>query len=259
MKPLIKWVGGKTRLLPTITALLPDDIENITEVFSGGLALSASLDIPVTALDYNAELIEMYTVVRDTPWALLGELHLLKNTEEDYYKIRAWDREEGYSTLSPQKRAARFIYLNKIGFNGLYRVNKSGYFNSPWCRNANREVFSTQTVLDFHLKIQGWEFSAQSFEYLDITDSFYYLDPPYVPVSTTANFTGYTAGGFGDAEQVKVRDLCNKINALGQKFMVSNSNSPRVRELYKDYNITEVSISRGMNNEKVAELLITNY
>ena len=259
MKPLIKWVGGKTRLLPTITALLPDDIENITEVFSGGLALSSSLDIPVRALDYNAELIEMYTIVRDTPWALLGELHLLKNTEEDYYKIREWDRQPNYKELSPQKRAARFIYLNKIGFNGLYRVNKSGYFNSPWCRNAKREVFNADALLKFHLKIQGWEFTAQSFEALDITEGFYYLDPPYVPVSTTANFTGYTADGFGDVEQVKVRDLCNRINALGQKFMVSNSNSPRVRELYKDYKITEVAISRGMNNEKVTELLITNY
>ena len=259
MKPLIKWVGGKTRLLPTIKALLPDDIERITEVFSGGLALSVSLDIKVRALDYNAELIEMYTCVRDIPNLVIEELAGLNNTEEDYYKIRAWDRLIGYPDFSPQKRAARFIYLNKVGFNGLYRVNKSGYFNSPWCRNANREVFNAETLLSFSAQIQDWTFSAQSFEELNISGGFYYLDPPYVPVSTTANFTGYTADGFGDVEQVKVRDLCHKINALGHKFMVSNSNSPRVRELYKDYKITEVIISRGMNNESVGELLITNY
>jgi DNA adenine methylase len=256
LKPVLKWVGGKRQLFDDILPLLPSAPKVYVEPFLGGAAVLLGMQ-PKHAIvnDYNAELINVYRVVRDEPDKLLDILreHSEKNTSEYYYKIRGLDRTEGFSALDPVVRAARIIYLNKTCFNGLYRVNSLGQINSPYGRYKNPNIINEVGIRALSRYLQG-DIDIRCGDYADCLidlpkGSFVYLDPPYMPLNTTSSFTGYTEGGFSYDEQVRLRDECLKLREQGIRFIQSNSDCPEIRSLYKDFEIKTVQAKRAINSK----------
>lgn len=255
VKPILKWVGGKRQLLDDILPLLPRTPKLYVEPFvGGGAVLLAQQPQHARVNDYNAELINVYTVVRDSPDDLLELLreHDAKNTSEHYYEVRALDREPGFEDTDPVVRAARIIYLNKTCFNGLYRVNSAGQINSPYGRYKNPNIVNEPGIRALSRYLQG-DIDLRCGDYADaLVDlpkgSFVYLDPPYMPLSQTSAFTGYTEGGFNYDEQVRLRDECAKLREQGIHFVESNSDCEAIRELYADFEIKTVQAKRAINS-----------
>ena len=255
VKPILKWVGGKRQLLDDILPLLPRTPKLYVEPFvGGGAVLLAQQPQHARVNDYNAELINVYTVVRDSPDDLLELLreHDAKNTSEHYYEVRALDREPGFEDTDPVVRAARIIYLNKTCFNGLYRVNSAGQINSPYGRYKNPNIVNEPGIRALSRYLQG-DIDLRCGDYADaLVDlpkgSFVYLDPPYMPLSQTSAFTGYTEGGFNYDEQVRLRDECVKLREQGIRFVESNSDCEAIRELYADFEIKTVQAKRAINS-----------
>ena len=269
--PVLKWAGGKRKLLQDIINHIPDIFSVYYEPFLGGGAVFFSLQ-PSTAVvnDINGELINVYTAIRDNVEELIEDLKRHKNEKDYFYKIRAKDRDKDeYNKLSSIKKASRIIYLNKTCYNGLFRVNQQGEFNAPFGRYKKPNIVNEKVLRkasDFFNK-GNIIFKCGDFE--EATkgikkDDFVYFDPPYDPVSDSANFTGYDRGGFGKAEQERLKNLCDKLNKKGAKFLLSNSATEFIIDLYKDYNITIVQASRAINSKgdkrgKVDEVLVKNY
>ena len=268
--PFLKWAGGKRQLMPEIRKMLPKGVTNhpYYEPFIGGGALFFEL-LPKRAVinDYNEELINVYTVIRDNPSELDLKRH--KNTAEYFYKIRAIDRQPLFSNLTRIERASRIIYLNKTYYNGLYRVNNAGEFNSPFGRYKNPNIVNEPVIKAVSKYLNSSQIQISSCDYALIlkdapTDSFVYLDPPYHPVSEGSSFTGYVQGGWDEGEQLRLRDVCNRLSERGIKFILSNSASDFIREIYSDYNIHIVQAKRSVNSNpsrrgQVDEFLIRNY
>ena len=271
LKPFIKWVGGKRQLLPELHKRLPVKFNSYFEPFIGGGALMWSLDRAkiqkIVINDYNYELANLYTVVKEQPEQLLKDLSKHQNTEPYYYKIREMDRTPIYPIRSPVIKASRFIYLNKTGFNGLYRVNASGQNNVPFGRYKNPCIVDEEGIRTCSDFLQNVEVLNGDFELIRPMldeNSFVYLDPPYAPLSATSSFTGYTDKGFNEDMQLRLKEFCDYIDSIGAKFMLSNSSAPLVYNLYSGYHIDEVLASRAVNCKaggrgKVTELIIRNY
>ncbi|QGY44087.1 Dam family site-specific DNA-(adenine-N6)-methyltransferase [Maribellus comscasis] len=268
--PFLKWVGGKRQIIPTISQLIPKNPSNYYEPFIGGGALLFHLQ-PSEAVvnDCNTELITVYEVIRDNVEELIEDLKKHNNEESYFYRIRAIDRTDGYKNLSKIEIASRVIFLNKTCYNGLYRVNSSGEFNSPFGKYKNPNIVNEITLraVSKYLNSNNIKILNQDFEEA-LTDiekgSFVYFDPPYDPISKSSNFTGYSHGGFNEEEQIRLRNLCNKIDNQGIDFLLSNSATPFILELYKDYNITFVKANRSINSVankrgEIDEVLIRNY
>lgn len=270
--PILKWVGGKRQLLSEISPLLPKKITTYVEPFVGGGAVLFYLQPKKAVInDFNKELINTYKVVRDSPNELLEllEIHNKNNCENYYYEIRALDRIDSFEDMSNVEKAARIVYLNKTCFNGLYRVNQAGQFNSPYGKYKNPNIINRPVILAMsnyfnnnNIKIiQGdYKYALKNLR----KGAFVYFDPPYMPISTSSSFTGYTEGGFGEKEQIELKKECAKLNARGIKFMLSNSDHPLIRELYKDYNIKIVQARRSINSKgnkrgEINEILVRNY
>ena len=270
--PFLKWAGGKRQLMPEIREMLPDGVTThpYYEPFIGGGALFFEL-LPKRAVinDYNEELINVYTVIRDNPSELIEDLKRHKNTAEYFYKIRAIDRQPLFSNLTRIERASRIIYLNKTCYNGLYRVNNAGEFNSPFGRYKNPNIVNEPVIKAVSKYLNSSQIQISSCDYALIlkdipTDSFVYLDPPYHPISESSSFTGYVQGGWDEGEQLRLRDVCNRLRDNGIKFLLSNSASDFIREIYSDYNIHIVQAKRSVNSNssrrgQVDEFLIRNY
>ncbi len=267
--PFIKWVGGKRQLLSSIKDNMPNSFNKYYEPFIGGGALFFSLAKKGgTILDTNEELINLYKVVSKDPNQLIKSLSKHINTKEYFYEIRSLDRDkESYRKLSSIERASRFVYLNKTCFNGLFRVNKSNQFNVPVGDYKNPIYIDQKNLLQCHNILKHTNIICGDFsEVENITgkNDFVYFDPPYIPLNTTSNFTTYTKDGFNIDMQEKLRNTCNNLNKKKVKFLLSNSDTPITRELYKEYNIVEVFAKRNINSKssgrgKIKELLIRNY
>lgn len=269
--PVVKWVGGKRQLLDEITPLLPKNITSYCEPFLGGGAVLFSIQPTVAIVnDVNEDLITVYEVIRDDVGALIDSLRKHKNTSEYFYTIRDTDRDkEAYLSMSKVEKASRLIYLNKTCFNGLFRVNSSGEFNSPYGHYKNPNIVNELGLLavskyfnENNISFYNEDFS-ETLKRIE-TDSFAYLDPPYDPVSDTASFTGYSKGGFNKSEQVRLKQCCDELTVRGIKFMLSNSATDFIKDLYKDYHINVVKAKRAINSNAdrrgaVEEVLITNY
>lgn len=269
--PVLKWVGGKRQLLPEIKKRVPKGYKMYYEPFLGGGAVLFELQ-PKKAIvnDLNTELINVYETIKMYPEELIQELEKYSNDEETFYNIRNIDRDKTkYLKLSKIERASRIIYLNKTCFNGLYRVNNAGEFNSPFGRYKNPNIVNEKTIraVSKYFNSADIVFKSGDFEEClkDIPKgAFVYLDPPYDPVSKTSNFTGYNQGGFGDKEQIRIKNICDELNKNGVKFLLSNSATPFIKELYKDYIIDIVTAKRSVNSKadgrgNVEEVLIRNY
>lgn len=269
--PVVKWVGGKRQLLEVITPLLPKRITSYCEPFIGGGAVLFSIQ-PNKAFvnDLNGDLIAVYEVIRDDVENLILSLEKHENTSEYFYSIRDLDRDkEAYQAMLKVEKASRLLYLNKTCFNGLFRVNSSGEFNSPFGHYKNPNIVNAPV-----LRAVSKYFNASKIEFYNedfaVTlqrlpkGSFVYLDPPYDPVSDTANFTGYNKGGFDRNEQIRLKECCDDLTKRGIKFMLSNSATDFIKELYRDYDITIVQAKRAINSDAskrgaIEEVLIRNY
>ncbi len=257
-RPFIKWAGGKGQLLPAIRTLLPEKVQTYYEPFLGGAAVFWSVSsgrrfARAVLNDWNQELIDTYTVVRDSPADLLNALNEHKrqawNTQEYFHEIRRQIPEE----LGIVARAARMIYLNKTCFNGLYRVNKSGGFNSPFGRYNNPSLVDPNNIracsdcLNRNVTLLQGDFT-QAVVTAQAGDLVYF-DPPYVPVSATADFASYTAQGFDIDDQHRL-SIC--FRALAKKdvsCILSNSDTEVVRKLYEDFEIVPVQVQRRINSK----------
>lgn len=269
--PVVKWVGGKRQLLPEIRPLIPHEFTQYAELFVGGGALLFDLK-PEKAIinDLNKDLIETYEVIRDSLDELLAELKKFKNTSECYYRVREQDRDlKVFSKLTKVQRAARLLFLNKTCFNGLYRVNQAGEFNTPFGAYKNPNFVNEDNLRAVSAYFSEADITLMSVDYAEAATqlpagAFVYLDPPYDPVAPTSNFTGYQSNGFNRDNQRELKELCDRLNAKGIKFLLSNSATPFIQELYSDYTITIVEARRSVNADArkrgaVEEVLVRNY
>lgn len=270
--PFLKWVGGKRQLIPEIKKFLPKGISNCTyyEPFIGGGALFFELQ-PKCAIinDYNEELINVYKVIRDHPIELIEDLKKHKNTAEYFYEIRALDRQPLFNNLTNIERASRIIYLNKTCYNGLYRVNNAGEFNSPFGKYKNPNIINEPVIRAVSKYLNSANIQIFNKDYQEIlkeipANSFVYLDPPYHPISESSNFTGYIQGGWNENDQIRLRDVCDDLTKRGIRFLLSNSASDFIREIYSEYNINIVQANRAVNSDaskrgQINEFLINNY
>ena len=270
--PLLKWVGGKRQILGELISLMPSTYNTYCEPFLGGGALFFALH-PSKAIvnDINEELINFYEVVRDDHQALLDIIseYQSKDCEEFFYEIRALDRDvENFKKTSKVVKAARTFYLNRTCFNGLYRVNSKGFFNSPYGKPIYKFIIDTDrfVAMSTYLKEHNITLCSNTYEYvLDKLKKgdFVYLDPPYDRVSTTS-FTSYSKYDFTQADQHRLRLACDKLNERGVKFMLSNAPTDFIVEEFKDYHQSFVSASRIVNSKvegrgKVKEIIVRNY
>lgn len=269
--PIVKWVGGKRQLLDDITALVPTRISSYCEPFVGGGAVLFALQPHnIIINDLNEELVNLYAVIQNNIDDLILDLKQHENTPEYFYSIRDWDRNKSsYQNLSPVQRASRVIYLNKTCYNGLFRVNSAGEFNTPFGHYQNPNIVNEPVLRAVHNYLRSSNVSLSCQDYAQVLENlpentFVYLDPPYDPVSDTANFTGYNKGGFGKEEQIRLKECCDLLARRNIKFLLSNSSTDFVRELYGDYRITIVRAKRSVNSVgskrgEIDEVLVRNY
>lgn len=270
-QPFLKWAGGKRQLIKEIDKLIPKKYKKYYEPFLGGGALLFYLQPSRTVVsDSNADLVNCYRVLRDSPDKLLEEIDKLENTKDFFYKIREMDRQPSYAELSPVVKAARIIYLNKTCFNGLFRVNKQGQFNAPFGNYKNPTILDPAVAKAVHKYLKQQEVTVLNcdFEKTVLTarsGDFVYFDPPYDPVSSTSSFTGYDLNGFNRNEQQRLKRVCDKLTEQGVAILLSNSDTPFIRELYNDkcYRVHVVQARRNINSVgsgrgKINEVLVRN-
>ncbi len=289
-KPFIKWVGGKTQLIESIRKVLPenfDTIKNITyvEPFVGGGAvlfwiLQQYPNITKAVInDINPDLTTAYKTIKETPSELV---EILQTIQGEYLPLNEENRKKYYlnkrrrfnsKSLNAIENTALFIFLNRTCFNGLYRVNAKGLFNVPFGQYVNPKICDEQTIFADSKLLQKVEILTGDFEdtlrYAS-DNSFFYFDPPYKPLSQTSSFNSYAKEGFGDNEQIRLSDFCKKIDLLGYRFILSNSDVKGENpdddffdKLYKQFIIQRVYATRMVNANaakrgKLTELLITN-
>jgi len=272
-QPFLKWAGGKSQLLEQFEPFFPDSINSYLEPFLGGGAVFFHLKARFPAMrarlrDVNPELINCYTVVRDAVEKLMDQLdqHSEKFRAEGkthYYHVRSRHRIE-----DPVERAARMIFLNKTCFNGLWRVNSRGEFNVPIGSNhSDKILYRRQNLLAASRALQGVDLAVEDFrDALGLAKSgdFVYVDPPYVPLSRTASFTSYTREEFGQDEQEKLAELFTAAAARGARLMLSNSDTPFIRQRYQAFKLHTVKARRAVNSDGakrglISEVLALSY
>ncbi|MUG04410.1 Dam family site-specific DNA-(adenine-N6)-methyltransferase [Bombella sp. ESL0378] len=266
-KPFVKWAGGKRQLVAILQEELPEAFNTYYEPFLGGGALFFS-QLPQKAAisDINSHLINAYTIIRDELPCLLQALSKHQNTPDYFYAIRAQDP----TTLSKVEQASRFIFLNKTCFNGLYRENKKGQFNTPFGKYKNPNILDATNLTAIHGYLNEKSISISRHDYKKVRSTaqkgdFVYLDPPYVPLTPTANFSSYTKQGFTLQDQEDLAALFKELSHKGVKAMLSNSNTEIVRELYRDFDIKTVSAKRAINckggsrGKEPNEVIVKNY
>lgn len=272
LQPFTKWTGGKRQLLSVIKSLMPDNYNRYFEPFIGGGALFFDL-APKTAYinDFNSELINCYQQIKDNPKELIDLLtrHQTNNSKDYYLNLRSVDRDNRINEMSPMERAARIMYMLRVDFNGLYRVNSKNQFNVPYGRYKNPKIVDETLILaisDYlnknNIQILNCDFECAVKDVK--SGDFVYFDPPYIPLSETSAFTSYTHKGFSYEEQVRLRDVFRKLDRKGAYVMLSNSSSPLVEELYKGFNIHKVDANRtngakSSSRGKISEIIVTNY
>lgn len=266
-RPFLKWVGGKTQLLDQLQPLLPKTFRRYFEPFVGGAALffdlraKERLENEIVLSDVNDELINCYAVIQNNVEALIEELRKHRYESDYYYRVR----EQKRAGLSEVASAARTIFLNKTGYNGLYRVNRSGQFNVPFGKFTNPAICDAENLRACARALR--DVTLTHGDYSSVLEhakkgDFVYFDPPYDPVTTTANFASYTADGFSPDDQRALADTARSLVAKGCKVMLSNSDTPFIRSIYKGFRVERVKCPRAINSNAakrgdVDELIIT--
>lgn len=280
--PVVKWAGGKKQLLAHLAPLFPQEMARYHEPFLGGGAvffyLAPLRQVSSLLSDLNEELITFYRVLRDDTEALLDALREVAEVywrlDEEaqkvmYYRWREADRDPAFQEWSPLRRAVRFYFLNKTGYNGLYRLNQRGWFNVPWGRHKKPAIYAPQALREAASILGAFAVRLDAMPFEEALDrarpgDFVYLDPPYVPLSSTANFTTYTREGFGLEDQARLAQWCRELDRRGVRFLLSNSDTPQVREWYAGFRMMQVQARRSINSKArsrgpVPELVVWNY
>lgn len=274
LSPFIKWVGGKRQLLHSLNSLMPTTFNRYYEPFIGGGAFFLNL-APKRAVinDFNPELVNTWQVVQESPKTLLEilQVHQAKNSKDYYLDLRSADRDGRLEKMSPVERAARFIYMNKTGFNGLWRVNQRGQNNVPYGRYKNPKICDERILLAAdYLANNDVQILCGDYRQAIVTASegdLVYFDPPYIPVTLSSSFTSYTKDGFGLQQQTELRDTFVDLTSRGVKVMLSNSDVPLIQDLYgtiPGVTVHHVQARRAINSVgskrgNVGEVIITNY
>lgn len=275
IKPFVKWAGGKRQLLSEINKYAPEKFEHYFEPFVGGGAVFLDSQFKnVTINDFNSELTNTYKIVKTHVNELIEVLkeHDANNSSDYYYTIREWDRNGIIDNKTDIERAARFIYLNKTGFNGLFRVNSQGQVNVPYGKYKNPSIVNESVLKAVSVYLNENNVNILTGDYADAlkdvkANDFVYLDPPYANLTNDKqNFVGYTLNGFTDEHQGRLAELFKELDSRGAYVMMSNSSAPIIHELYKEYseNIHIVQAKRAINSRaqgrgNVDEVIITNY
>ena len=268
-RPFLKWAGGKRQLLPQISELVPK-MKTYYEPFIGaGAVLFYLQPKKVVINDTNAELINCYNVIKDNLDELIEDLNNHKNEKEYFYLIRELDRMPAYQKLSDVGRSSRIIYLNKTCYNGLFRVNSQGQFNTPFGRYNNPKIVDKTVLKAVNKYLNSHDVTILNLDFEEAVSTakkgdFVYFDPPYDPISDTSSFTGYDINGFNKDEQKRLKDTFEELTNKGVKCMLSNSKTPFITKLYKEYGTIDVSAIRSINSNaskrgKIEEILVLNY
>lgn len=269
-RPIVKSAGGKARLVPKLLEHVPTKFGTFFEPFVGGAAMYFALAERARKIvlgDANVPLMRMYMGVRDDVDTVIELLGKMPYRETFYYAQRKKQRKDGFARLNDAEVAAWFIYINKAGYNGLWRVNKKGQCNVPFGRYTNpticdepnlRAVSALLKRTRAGLRIGDFEKTVKTAEKGDLV----YFDPPYVPTSTTADFTSYTADGFTLNDQTRLRDVALVLKKRGVHVVLSNADVPIVRKLYKGFKLHRVKVQRAINSDPtkrgdVGEVIIT--
>ncbi|MBS3991584.1 MAG: Dam family site-specific DNA-(adenine-N6)-methyltransferase [Erysipelothrix sp.] len=264
MNPLLKWAGGKRKLLPLIFEYINKDElaktgNKLYEPFVGGGSLFLNLELSRCSInDYNPELINTYIQIRDNPLKLINllEEHKKNHSLEYYTSIRALDRRVDYSNYDDIKKAARFIYLNKTCYNGLYRVNSKGFFNVPMGKYENPDIVAQDRILRIseYLNSNEIEITLGDFESAVLTaetGDVIYFDPPYD--YEKEGFTSYVSNGFTRDDLKRLRKCCDSLVDIGCKVIISNNDTEFVNTLFNDqrYTIKKIEVQRliGSSNK----------
>lgn len=265
MKPLIRWVGGKSKLVNTLLEAAPEQFNTYFEPFAGSLAFLLALEPEkANVFDINVELIHFYINVMTNPHLLMRafEDDFYINTEENYYKVRDMEFDDVNNKFI--QRAVRFLYLNKTCFNGLWRENKKGKFNVPYGFRKNVSFYDIDNLIAVseYLNNHVDRINCALFSYIRnyvSKDDFVYFDPPYLDEKM---FSNYNKSGFGYKDHIELRDLCVWLDKNGVKFLLSNSAC--AKELYLDFNVREIDVrhvvaASAKNRKMVGEILVSNY
>jgi DNA adenine methylase len=266
--PFLKWAGGKRQLLPRILERVPPRARTYFEPFLGGgavfFALAGARRFERAVLgDANRELILCYEALRDDVEGVIRALRRHRYDRLLYYRVRALDP----ARLAPAARAARLIYLNRCGYNGLYRVNRSGVYNVPFGRYVNPVICDVDKLRAASRALEGVKLVSQDFERTlraARPGDFVYLDPPYVPLSPTSSFTAYARTPFDAAEQRRLAATLRALGARGVPALLSNSDCPETRDLYEPALAETVPVRRAINSVgsargSVGELLVKSF
>ncbi len=267
-RPFLKWVGGKSQLLPELYKRLPDSFNNYFEPFVGAGALLFSLQPKKAHIsDLNLELINCYEVIRNYVDELILDLRQHCYEKEYYYQLRNADRLDSFEQWSPIQKASRMIFLNKSCFNGLYRLNSKSQFNVPFGRYTNPTIVDENNLKACSQLLSRTSIKKVSFLEIELDISkgdLVYFDPPYIPLNNTSNFTSYNPDGFGMNMQYELLEMCRRLHDRGIMFILSNSSAPTVLDLYQDFRIELVPAKRVINSKaqgrgKINEVIIRNF
>ena len=272
LQPFTKWTGGKRQLLEELRSYMPETYGRYFEPFVGGGALFFDL-APEQAVinDFNEELINAYRQIKNNPAELINLLikHKENNSKDYYLALRSADRDGRISRMTGVERAARILYMLRVDFNGLYRVNSKNQFNVPYGRYKNPKIVDVDLLYQISEYLNENDVEILQTDFAEAvkdaeTGDFVYFDPPYIPLNETSSFTSYTHEGFSYEEQVRLRDTFKELTERGVYAMLSNSSSPLVEELYKDFNIYFVEAQRtngakSSSRGKISEIIVTNY
>lgn len=276
--PIVKWVGGKRQLQDRILPFLKDGTDYTTatyfEPFFGGGAMLFALQPPRAVFsDLNPGLVNMYEIVRDKPLEFIEALRLYESTYNalgsDRQKAMYLAEREHFNSALREglEMAARFVFLNKAGFNGMYRENAAGKLNIPFGKRTVLSLGTAENVLAVSAALskvsmfnQDYKLTVAAAKKGDLV----YFDPPYAPLTATSAFTGYLADGFGPEDQASLRDLALSLTARGVRVVVSNSSAELITSLYSDFEIHPLDATRAISasalgRKPVKELLINNF
>jgi len=267
--PILKWAGGKRKLIPNILRLFPKNYRELVyhEPFVGGGAVFFKIKPEKGSInDINPRLINFYRIVRDEPEELISLAKTYKHDKVEFYQRRNQFNRTG---LSDVEEASLLLYLNKTAYNGLYRVNSKGGFNVPFGSYKNPTIVPEDRIREACKLLEDIEICCTDFTYiLDIAKKgdLCYFDPPYLPVSETADFTSYSKDGFSYQDQIRLRDTCIELDKSGILFVLSNSYVPSLVEKYKEIDNFEIHIvkaNRAINSVAskrgpIKEILVTN-
>ena len=274
-KPFVKWAGGKRQLLAELEKNFPKQFGTYFEPFLGGGAVLFDLlakkpNLKCSVSDLNSDLVLAYVTIRDKLGRLIESLenhskNYHKDSTDYYYEVR---KQEPKTQI---EKVSRLLFLNKTCFNGLYRVNSKGKFNVPLGRYTNPNIVNRENLITASkfLQSEKIKISCRDFESI-LKDAkkgdFVYFDPPYQPVSDTANFTSYTHRDFTEDDLQRLADLANQLNSKGVHVLLSNSNTKIVKKMFssKKWKVKEIAVNRAINSNSQKrtghkEILIKNY